>query len=419
MQSYSENFCNLEHIFLNLKMNLSNKPLDLSELINRTRGLAEILGKNELDAAIISGNANVYYYTGTIQNGIFIIGSNGNPALLVFKSYQRALNECRLNHIIQISDLAKLISEIIAVMGSDSIAIGIEADILPVKIFNKLRDRLPRCKFRDASNLLAKNRMKKSDYEISCIKKAGIQVQALFEHLKSIIKPGITENDISIEAEFFLRQAGHQGYVRTHGFNQETYFGVISAGDSANAPSNSIGPTGNFGLHPSSAFTSSKKVLSKNETVIIDFVGAFNGYLFDATRIFFLGACPPKIRTAHDRCLKYQEIIADNLRPTKIPSDIYRKIYRKVKQDGFQVNFMGYGENKVQYLGHGVGLEINELPIISPDFNDPLEEGMVLAVEPKKYFKGIGAVGVENTFLVTRAGGQKLINYPDDIICIR
>jgi Xaa-Pro aminopeptidase len=102
-----------------------------------------------------------------------------------------------------------------------------------------------------------------------------------------------------------------------------------------------------------------------------------------------------------------QNEIAAMLKPGAIPSQIYSQIIDSLDNDFLQ-NFMGFGDRKVKFLGHGIGLVIDELPVIAERFDMPLQEGMTFALEPKNGIKNIGMVGIENTFIVTAGGGESI-----------
>ncbi len=105
--------------------------------------------------------------------------------------------------------------------------------------------------------------------------------------------------------------------------------------------------------------------------------------------------------------MEIQDEIAVMLKPGEVPAEIYNAVMTKLDQD-FAENFMGYGSRRVKFLGHGIGLVIDEQPVISEGFYEPLEEGMAFAVEPKRGIQDIGMVGIENTFLVTPKGGRRI-----------
>ncbi|HKM41323.1 MAG TPA: M24 family metallopeptidase, partial [Methanocorpusculum sp.] len=96
---------------------------------------------------------------------------------------------------------------------------------------------------------------------------------------------------------------------------------------------------------------------------------------------------------------------ASMLKPGEVPSMIYQTIMDSLDEN-FKRDFMGYKERQVKFLGHGIGLLIDEMPVIAKGFDEPLLENMTLAIEPKKGIKNIGMVGTENTFIVTPCGGK-------------
>jgi Xaa-Pro dipeptidase len=121
----------------------------------------------------------------------------------------------------------------------------------------------------------------------------------------------------------------------------------------------------------------------------------------------FGGGLPDEAIEAHHQCIEIQNRMADLLRPGNTPAGIYNDIMNDLSPE-FLENFMGYGRRRVQFLGHGIGLLVSEMPVIAKGFDDPLQEGMVLALEPKKGIRDIGMVGTENTFVVSERGGRSL-----------
>ena len=126
-------------------------------------------------------------------------------------------------------------------------------------------------------------------------------------------------------------------------------------------------------------------------------------------------ALPDEVVAIHRKCVEIQDALSPLLKPGAVPSQIYETIMATL-EPAFLENFMGYGNRNVQFLGHGIGLEIAENPVIARGFDDPLEEGMVIAIEPKKGIKGIGMVGIENTFIVTPAGGRSITGHHPGLI---
>lgn len=394
------------------------KLIPSEELNKRIENLSLKLKENNVNACLISGLTNLYYYTGTIQNGLLFVSSENEAIFYVRKSFERAVKESGLDKVFPLKGMKNLENQLENDFGYSFETIGFEGDILPVQLFERYKKGLPNSKFIDFSFPLRKIRAVKSQFEIDCVKQAGIQIAKMYEHMKNFVKPGVTEIELSSIAEAFVRKEGHQGSIRMRTFNAELFYAVICAGDSANYPTNFDGPSGSIGLYPSAVHPSGYEKVEIGKPVLFDFMGAYMGYLCDNTRIYFCGQPSNELLDAHKKCIEIQNMLANLLKPGEIPSEIFEKVKNYAEKINFYENLMGYGSNQVGFFGHGVGLEVDEFPVIAPKFNMPLKEGMVVALEPKKYFKGIGGVGIENTFVVTNNGGQRMIDYPDEMILI-
>ena len=121
------------------------------------------------------------------------------------------------------------------------------------------------------------------------------------------------------------------------------------------------------------------------------------------------------MRETHEYILDLNGWIEDQLRPGNIPSQIYQNILDRVAKTSFSAHFMGAGENQVRFVAHSVGLELDEIPVIAPKFDAPLEPGVVFAVEPKVFYPGLGGVGVENTYLITGGKCERLTHCSQEI----
>ncbi len=387
-----------------------------SELDKRLKNAVVRIAESGLNAWLISGVTNLYYFTGTAQNGLLFIFDNGKYLFLVRKSLERARNESGLPEISGFRSLRELPGRVMTCYGSTPGKVGFEGGIVPVSLFARYQQALPDCIFSDISTEIRWLRSVKSDFEQQCMREAGKQTEAVFRHMKEFIQPGLSELDIAAEAEYVARIHGHQGIIRMNGFNAELYYGVITAGESANLPTNFDGPSGSSGLYPSAPHPAGRVLVEAGKPVLVDFMGAYMGYLCDETRVYFPGDPSQEVIQLHQNCVQIQSFIADRLIPGTIPSRLYEETRQFAEEMGFTENLMGFGPNKVKFFGHGLGLEVDELPVIAPRFDQPLVEGVTIAVEPKYYVAGLGAVGVENTFVVRGKGGERLVDYQDDLI---
>jgi Xaa-Pro aminopeptidase len=215
---------------------------------------------------------------------------------------------------------------------------------------------------------------------------------------------------------------GHLGIMRMENYGEEVFLGHIAVGESANYPSVFNGPVGLRGVHPATPHMGSADVpWTEGKPLIIDNGFTLAGYMTDKTQVYWLGdkeMIPARARAAHAFCISLQEQIAELLRPGALPSAIWNHCLARVERSEWNEGFMGLGKNKVFFAGHGIGLAVDEYPVLAQGFDRPLAEGMTLAVEPKIGIPGFGMVGVENTFEVTPAGGKSLTGEKFDILTV-
>jgi Xaa-Pro aminopeptidase len=151
---------------------------------------------------------------------------------------------------------------------------------------------------------------------------------------------------------------------------------------------------------------------------MIDICGGYAGYISDGSRTYSIGPVSQQMRDTHQYILELNGWIEEQLRPGNIPSRIYDEILARVAKTSFSRHFMGAGENQVRFVAHSVGLELDEIPVIAPKFDAPLEPGVVFAVEPKVFYPGLGGVGVENTYVITEGACERLTVSPMDIFTV-
>jgi Xaa-Pro aminopeptidase len=224
--------------------------------------------------------------------------------------------------------------------------------------------------------------------------------------------------ELSARIEYVMRMDGHQGLCRVRRFNMELYYGAVSFGETASYPHNFDGPVGVRGLYPAVQAMGGYRKLKRGDPVMVDVVGGYAGYIADGSRTYSLGPVSQQMWDTHQFILELNAYIETRLRPGAIPSEVYAAIQERVAKTPYAPHFMGAGENQVRFVAHGVGLELDETPVIAPKFDAPLEAGTVLAVEPKVFYPGLGGVGVENTYLITTTGCERLLACPQEI-CIR
>jgi len=383
------------------------------EISQRVSRLQRRLHDGPVDGALILDPLNMYYYTGTMQQGVLFVPTEGEPVFLVRRSYERAQRESPLKRIFPLKGFSRLQASL-ADLGLKTGILGVAETTLTVSVFKTLAAAFPGGTFKDISALLGMIRAVKSDYEVGLLRKAGALHEMVYDAIPSMIREGMTEWELGADIQKRMMASGYTGIMRIAAFGGELFTGIVSFGESGNYPTASVGPGGLTGLSPAFPLLGGTKKLGRGEPIFVDTGFGYEGYYTDKTRVFSLGAPPASALDAHKVCLDIQEAVRARLKPGAIPSRIYEEVYAEfVYPRGFEKHFMGFGSNQVPFLGHGIGLAIDELPAIAGKVHTPLEANMVIALEPKKGLEGIGLVGIENTFLVTDIGGEKLTSGSD------
>ena len=222
------------------------------------------------------------------------------------------------------------------------------------------------------------------------------------------------EIDLAVEVESTMRLLGHQGKVAFRRFNQALPMGHLMAGAGAAIPSSVSSPTGGKGMSLFFPQGPGFARIRRNEPVLVDYAGCYNGYIADETRIFSLGKLPAKLEEAHQAALRIEEVIASELSPGKKSRDIWSLSLAEDLKLGYQDFLGGPPGGKAGFVGHGVGLQIDEYPVIGP-VDHEIVENMTIAVEPKMIYPGEGVVGIEDTFLVGSNGAERLTLLPREI----
>jgi Xaa-Pro aminopeptidase len=327
---------------------------------------------------------------------------------MVLKNVKRAEFESALKNIIPI-DNKKRVPPILSDFGFEPLKnAGLEMDVLPANLYLWFQQSLPQCRWTDVSSIIRKLRMVKSDYEIAQIKKAAAVLDKGFTELKSVIRTGITELEIDGHLAMIARREGHMGMLRMRGWNQEMTYAHVLAGDSGATVSLLNSPHGGTGNTPAMAQGAGFRKIDRNEPIGVDYGVAINGYVGDQFRTYVIGTLPERLNKAHACSQEILSLLVEKARPGISCAELYTAAAQKAECEGLAAYFMGYGEGQVKFIGHGIGLEIDEYPIISKHFDDRLEKGMVLALEPKFVFPQIGVVGLEDDYVMTVDGLERL-----------
>jgi len=382
-----------------------DKKVPFSELQTRMKRFRDKMDKinPEWELAVIFSKVNQYYFTGTMQDGMILIPRDREAEYWVRRSFERALDESSFPVIKPMNSFR----DAAAGFGKVPSAVYVETEIVPIALLERFRKHFPFETVKPADVAINTVRAVKSRYEIELMKKAGmIHRKVLEEKVPMILKEGMTEAELALKLYNVMVEEGHDAGIRFGMFDTPMILGHIAFGVSSIYPTFFDGPGGNYGMSPAvPSFGSRENRLKTGDLVFIDAACAVDGYHTDKTMTYMFGKqLPENVIDIHRRCVEIQNEAASMLKPGAIPAEIYKTVISKLSPD-FLDNFMGFGKRRVKFIGHGIGLNVDEYPVIAEGFTEPLQEGMVIALEPKKGIAGVGMVGIENTFAVTPDGG--------------
>ncbi len=358
----------------------------------------------EWQIAVIFSKINLFYFTGTMQEGMLLIPKNDEAAFWVRRSFERAVDESAFPTIKPMNSFRDAAEKTPNLPKT----VYLETETVPLAMYQRFQKYFPFTISKPLDLQIASVRAVKSHYELLLMEQSGKIHQKVLETLvPDMLQEGMSEASLATELFSSMVKEGHQGISRFGMYDTEMILGHIGFGESSIYPTSFNGPGGNYGLGPAVPSLGSRtRKLKKGDLVFVDVGCGFQGYHTDKTATYMYGKpLSDEAIEAHNQCVDIQLKTSKLLKPGAIPSEIYNTIMDSLNSD-FLANFMGYGNRQVKFLGHGIGLTIDELPVIAQGFDEPLKEGMVFAIEPKKGIKNVGMVGIENTFIVTPQGGR-------------
>lgn len=359
----------------------------------------------------IFSKINQFYFTGTMQDGVLLIPRDQPAVYWVRRSLQRAQDESEFDDIRPMHSFR----DAAAAMAPLPTTVHLETERVPLAMYQRFNKHFAFNNIESADFSIAAVRSVKSQYELQRMEQSGqIHNDILVNMLPKLLHENMSEADLGGALFHSMIQEGHHGIARFSMYDTEVLLGHICFGESSIYPTSFDGPGGNYGMSPAVPLLGSRqRTLQHGDLVFVDIGCGIDGYHTDKTMTYvYKGQLPQSAIDIHKRCVEIQNDTAALLKPGAIPSQIYAEITAKI-DDQFLAGFMGFGDRQARFLGHGIGLHIDEWPVLAKGFDEPLQENMVLAIEPKKGIAGIGMVGTENTFVVTPQGGRCITgNHP-------
>ncbi|HZJ79205.1 MAG TPA: Xaa-Pro peptidase family protein, partial [Dysgonamonadaceae bacterium] len=365
------------------------------EIAKRVKQVQQYIVDQKFDACVITSPVNMYYLNGFIFNGYMYIMPERDPLLFVKRPI--TIKGDNVEHIRKPEQLPELLEARNIVLPK---SILLESDLMPYNGVVRFQKALHMPTLKSISGQMRVMRSVKSDAELGEIRKSALTHVEVHKQIPSLYRPGMTDLEFQIEIEYLMRKHGSIGPFRTFGENMDIFMGNVLAGDNAETPSPFDFAMGGKGTDPILPLGPSNKVMKQGTTVMIDMAGNFTSYLSDITRTYSIGTAPEEALRAHQLSIDIHKEIVGIAKEGVACADVYNRAMEIVAANNMEDYFMGT-KQQARFVGHGMGLEINEPPVFAARTREVLKKNMAIALEPKFVLPGIGAVGVENTYIVT------------------
>lgn len=381
-----------------------------SDLELKWSRIQQAMQQNGADGCLLSIDVNLYYTTGQIFSGYFYLPVEGKPFFFIKRP--SGLSGENVYDIRKPEQMPEIFASAALPMPKKLL---LEADELTYNDYMRIHKLFNPHEVGNATALLRTIRMVKTPWEITQIRLSARAHETTYSQITSCYRPGMTDLAFQYEIEKYMRKNGSIGMFRAFGANMDIFMGSVLAGDNAETPSAFDFALGGGGQHPSSPLGANGTPLKDGTAIMVDMAGNYTAYLTDMTRVFSVGNLTEQAYRAHQVALHIQNEIASIAKPGTSCADLYNLAVSIANKEGLSNYFMGTRQ-QAKFVGHGVGIQINELPVLTARSKELLEPNIVFALEPKFVIPGTGAVGIENTFLVTETGIEKITIFEEEII---
>lgn len=367
-----------------------------------------------LDGALITHNTGLYYLAGTIQPAQLYVPVEGEPLLLVRRNEERVALESRW--AIEPLRSMRSLPDALSLRGPLPARLGLELDVMPVLTFRRYQKALPAIEVVDVGATLRAQRSIKRPWEIERLRAIQPLAREMLAAVPRLLESGISEIEFAARMEGYARARGHQGRAWLRAYNQDMYWGHIIAGPSGTVGSFFDSPNGGWGLNPAKPDGPGRQIIEPGMPVLVDYFATSGGYVLDQTRTAVIGQLPAELQEAFEATLAVQAAVVEAARPGVFGSELFELAQEVAAREGIAEGFGGRGDNQARFVGHGIGMEIDELPLLAAGWGEPLQPNMVFALEPKFVHPTLGIVGIENSWLVTEEGVERLTTEGDEVI---
>lgn len=372
--------------------------------------MQQAMQKINADGCLLTVDVNLYYTTGRTFSGYFYLPAEGAPWFFVKRP--NGLTGDHVEYIRKPEQMAELFASHGLEMPEKLL---LEADELTYNDYIRLQNIFNPKETGNATAMMRELRQIKTPYEIGMFRLSAEHHARTYAEIPECFRSGMTDLEFQYEIEKRMRKNGSIGIFRAFGANMDIFMGSILAGENAETPSPFDFALGGGGIDTSCPLGANGTVLKEGTAIMVDMAGNYTAYMTDMTRVFSVGRLTELAYRAHQTALLIESEIENIARPGTPCAELYNIAARITENQGLGAYFMGT-KQQAKFVGHGIGIQINELPVLTPRSKEVLEPNMVFALEPKYVIPGVGAVGIENSFLVTETGLEKITQFAEEII---
>lgn len=379
------------------------------EALLRCEKIQSALRTSHADAILLNTNANLYYASGRVFSGYVYVPAEGEPHYFVRRPV--GLKGDTVHYIHKPEQIPALLAEAGLPIPR---CVALEWDASHGD-FTRLAAVFPDVEVVNGSAVMRAVRSVKTNYELALMQESAVKHAEVYRRIESVFREGMTDIELQIEIERLLRLHGNLGLFRINGQSMEIFMGNVICGDNADSPTPYDFAMGGAGLSCSIPVGANGSLIRPGMTVMVDMCGNFTGYMTDMTRVYSVGELSAEAARAHACSIEIHRAVARMGRPGVAAADLYWLAVQIAQDAGLDDYFMGHTQ-KAGFVGHGVGIEVNEAPVLAPRSKELLVENQVIALEPKFVIPHVGAVGIEDTYVVTPEGMKAITSAPIEIL---
>jgi Xaa-Pro aminopeptidase len=382
--------------------------------MERIEKLQALLVERKVDCALMLYHRDVYYYAGTARPASLAV--TPDSAVLFTRRGRGWIEKEAPVEDIRDGGLSSIL-EWARANGAKNGTIGIEMDLVPANTYVRLTEELPEADFTDISPLILEQRLVKDEGEVSAIKGACRIVEEAHRHLPNVLREGAAELDLAAEVERVARMHGHETFAILRK-RMETEMGaaLVLSGESLDIMGGYGQVVTGTGLSPAFPYGPSRRTIRAGEAVVFDIAAVNKGYHADMARTYCVGRAKPEVHEAHAALVAIQEAIREKAVPGATASSVYEAAVGKAGDLGVRDYFQGIGEQQGTFVGHGLGLEVDELPLLSPRDETIIQKNMTFTTEIFIVHPDFGEVKLEDTLRATENGPEFLTDMKREVI---